>query len=82
METTQSAGAVKPLGAEQDALHRARVGVVRESGAGERRVALVPKIIPALSKHGVEVVVEAGAGLGALIPDAAYVEAGATIGDP
>ncbi|MGW6425061.1 Re/Si-specific NAD(P)(+) transhydrogenase subunit alpha [Nocardia sp. NPDC055053] len=59
-----------------------RVGVVRESGAGERRVALVPKIIPALSKQGVEVVVEAGAGLGALIPDAAYVEAGATIGDP
>ncbi|TLF65842.1 Re/Si-specific NAD(P)(+) transhydrogenase subunit alpha [Nocardia asteroides NBRC 15531] len=60
----------------------ARVGVVRESGAGERRVALVPKIIPALTKQGVEVVVEAGAGLGALIPDDAFVEAGATIGDP
>ncbi|MFF2088431.1 Re/Si-specific NAD(P)(+) transhydrogenase subunit alpha [Nocardia sp. NPDC058176] len=74
METTQNAGEESPRGA--------RVGVVRESGAGERRVALVPKIIPALSKQGVEVVVAAGAGLGALIPDEAYVEAGATIGDP
>lgn len=74
METTQNVGEGSPRGA--------RVGVVRESGAGERRVALVPKIIPALTKQGVEVVVEAGAGLGALIPDAAYVEAGATIGDP
>ncbi|WP_227998752.1 Re/Si-specific NAD(P)(+) transhydrogenase subunit alpha [Nocardia australiensis] len=74
METTQSVGDQPPRGA--------RVGVVRESNAGERRVALVPKIIPSLRKHGVEVVVEAGAGGGALIPDAAYVEAGATIGDP
>ncbi|MGV9459361.1 NAD(P)(+) transhydrogenase (Re/Si-specific) subunit alpha, partial [Nocardia sp. NPDC003638] len=74
METTQNVGEGSPRGA--------RVGVVRESGAGERRVALVPKIIPALSKQGVEVVVEAGAGLGALIPDEAFVEAGATIGDP
>ncbi|MGW5455356.1 Re/Si-specific NAD(P)(+) transhydrogenase subunit alpha [Nocardia sp. NPDC003979] len=74
METTQNVGEDSPRGA--------RVGVVRESGVGERRVALVPKIIPTLSKQGVEVVVEAGAGLGALIPDAAYVEAGATIGDP
>ncbi|MFD4461428.1 Re/Si-specific NAD(P)(+) transhydrogenase subunit alpha [Nocardia sp. NPDC058480] len=74
METTQNVGEGSPRGA--------RVGVVRESGPGERRVALVPKIIPSLSKQGVEVIVEAGAGLGALIPDAAYVEAGATIGDP
>ncbi|WP_328602479.1 Re/Si-specific NAD(P)(+) transhydrogenase subunit alpha [Nocardia terrae] len=58
------------------------VGVVGESGLDERRVALVPKIIPALVKQGVEVVVEAGAGLGALIPDEAYTEAGATLGDP
>ncbi|MFC9892182.1 Re/Si-specific NAD(P)(+) transhydrogenase subunit alpha [Nocardia sp. NPDC127579] len=74
METTQNVGDSSP--------HGARVGVVRESSAGERRVALVPKIIPALQKQGVEVVVEAGAGLGALIPDEAYVAAGATIGDP
>ncbi|WP_083889155.1 Re/Si-specific NAD(P)(+) transhydrogenase subunit alpha [Nocardia pneumoniae] len=74
METTQSVGDPSPRGA--------RVGVVRESAAGERRVALVPKIIPSLTKQGVEVVVESGAGLGALIPDSAYVEAGAAIGDP
>ncbi|MEV0298187.1 Re/Si-specific NAD(P)(+) transhydrogenase subunit alpha [Nocardia sp. NPDC050710] len=74
METTQGVGDSSPRGA--------RVGVVRESNAGERRVALVPKIIPALLKQGVEVVVETGAGLGALIPDEAYIEAGATIGDP
>ncbi|RMI31941.1 Re/Si-specific NAD(P)(+) transhydrogenase subunit alpha [Nocardia stercoris] len=59
-----------------------RVGVVRETNAGERRVALVPKIIPSLVKSGVHVVVEAGAGLGALIPDEAYIDAGAEIGDP
>lgn len=74
METTQSVGDESPRGA--------RVGVVRESYAGERRVALVPKIIPSLLKQGVAVVVEPGAGLGALIPDAAYEDAGAIIGDP
>jgi len=58
------------------------VGVPREAGAGERRVALVPKIIEKLRTKGVEVVVESGAGLGALIPDEAYAAAGATIGDP
>ncbi|QIS09309.1 Re/Si-specific NAD(P)(+) transhydrogenase subunit alpha [Nocardia arthritidis] len=74
VEATQSVGDSSPRGA--------RVGVVRESNAGERRVALVPKIIPSLVKHGVDVVIEPGAGLGALIPDDAYVAAGATIGDP
>ncbi|WP_327113042.1 Re/Si-specific NAD(P)(+) transhydrogenase subunit alpha [Nocardia sp. NBC_01730] len=74
METTQSVG--------DPSLRGARVGVVRESNTGERRVALVPKIIPSLLKRGVEVVVESGAGRGALIPDSAYEEAGATIGDP
>ncbi|QJY46487.1 Re/Si-specific NAD(P)(+) transhydrogenase subunit alpha [Pseudonocardia broussonetiae] len=58
------------------------VGVPRESGADERRVALVPKVVEKLRTRGVEVVVESGAGLGALIPDELYVAAGATIGDP
>jgi NAD(P) transhydrogenase subunit alpha len=58
------------------------VGVPRESAAGERRVALVPKVVEKLRSRGVEVVVEAGAGLGALIPDELYTAAGATIGDP
>ncbi len=58
------------------------VGVPRESVDGERRVALVPKIVEKLRSRGVAVVVEAGAGVGALIPDELYVDAGATIGDP
>ena len=57
------------------------VGVVAESGDGERRVALVPKVIAPLVKSGVAVVVAAGAGEHALLPDALYTEAGATIGD-
>ncbi len=58
------------------------VGVPRETAAGERRVALVPKVVERLRSSGLEVVVEAGAGLGALIPDQEYEQAGATIGDP
>jgi NAD(P) transhydrogenase subunit alpha len=61
---------------------RTTVGVPRESGAGERRVALVPKVVEKLVSRGVEIVVESGAGLGALIPDEVYLEAGATVGDP
>ncbi|HET9875677.1 MAG TPA: Re/Si-specific NAD(P)(+) transhydrogenase subunit alpha [Mycobacterium sp.] len=57
------------------------VGVVVESGADERRVALVPKAVAALVKNGVAVVVEAGAGEGALLPDGLYADAGAGIGD-
>ncbi len=57
------------------------VGVVAESGADERRVALVPKAVAPLVKSGVGVVVESGAGERALLPDALYTEAGATIGD-
>ena len=58
------------------------VGVPRERGAGERRVALVPKVIEKLRGRCGGVVVEAGAGLGALVPDDHFVAAGATIGDP
>ena len=58
------------------------VGVPRETAPDERRVALVPKIIEKLRTRGVQIVVESGAGLGALIPDDLYTAAGATIGDP
>jgi H+-translocating NAD(P) transhydrogenase subunit alpha len=57
------------------------IGVVRESGEGERRVALVPKAVGSLAARGLAVVVESGAGEGALLPDDLYTEAGATIGD-
>jgi H+-translocating NAD(P) transhydrogenase subunit alpha len=57
------------------------VGVVAESRADERRVALVPKAVAPLVKSGVTVVVESGAGERALLTDGLYTEAGATIGD-
>jgi len=58
------------------------IGVPRESAQGERRVALVPKAVERLCAGGLEVVVEGGAGTGALIEDEHYVKAGAVIGDP
>ena len=58
------------------------VGVATESADGERRVALVPEVVKRLQAKSVEVVVEAGAGERALIPDTLYTDAGASIGDP
>jgi NAD(P) transhydrogenase subunit alpha len=55
------------------------VGVPREIFPGERRVALVPVVIPSLVKSGFEVVVEAGAGVAAGYPDAEYSARGARI---
>jgi len=55
------------------------VGVPRESFPGERRVALVPAVIPNLAKAGLELVVEAGAGVEAGYPDADYAAKGAKI---
>ncbi len=55
------------------------LGVPRETSPGERRVALVPSAIPALVKQGVEVVVEAGAGVEAGFTDADYTQRGATV---
>ncbi len=53
-----------------------KIGVPRETYPGERRVALVPAVIPGLLKAGFEVVVEAGAGTEAAFPDADYVREG------
>ena len=55
------------------------VGVPRESFPGERRVALVPVVVPNLTKARFEVLVEAGAGAGAGYPDAEYASKGAKI---
>ena len=55
------------------------VGVPRETFPGERRVALVPAVLPNLTKAGLQVVVEAGAGFAAGYPDADYVAKGAKI---
>ena len=48
------------------------VGVPKETAQGERRVALVPDVVRKLTAKGLEVVVEAGAGVQALIPDALF----------
>lgn len=55
------------------------VAVVKETFEGERRVAVVPASVGPLRKAGLEVVVEAGAGLAAGYPDAVYAEAGCRI---
>ena len=59
-----------------------RVGVVRETAPGERRVALVPETVGKLNAAGFELLVEPGAGDAASFPDAAYSDAGATLGSP
>jgi NAD(P) transhydrogenase subunit alpha len=55
------------------------VGVPRENFPGERRVALVPAVLPSLAKAGMEIVVEAGAGAEAGYTDAEYAAKGAKI---
>src|SRR5467141_4240223 len=55
------------------------VGVPCESYPGERRVALVPAIIPNLTKAGLEVVIEAGAGTQAGYLDDEYSAKGGKI---
>jgi H+-translocating NAD(P) transhydrogenase subunit alpha len=56
-----------------------RIGVPKETADGERRVALVPEVVGKLlgGEGELEVVVERGAGAGALIPDAQFEDAGA-----
>jgi H+-translocating NAD(P) transhydrogenase subunit alpha len=56
-----------------------QIGVPRETAEGERRVALVPEVVKKLVGQGHEVLVEEGAGAGALIPDSQYEEAGAKL---
>jgi H+-translocating NAD(P) transhydrogenase subunit alpha len=56
-----------------------RIGVPRETAAGERRVALVPDLVGKLVGGGFEVLVERGAGEAASFPDSAYEEAGARL---
>ena len=55
------------------------VGVPTETYPGERRVALVPTAVPMLSRAGLDVLVEEGAGADAGFPDATYEEQGARL---
>jgi NAD(P) transhydrogenase subunit alpha len=58
-----------------------KIGVPKETAEGERRVALVPDVVKALTEKGIEVAVESGAGEGASHADSEYTEAGAKVGD-
>lgn len=55
------------------------IGVPKEIYPGERRVALVPTVVPSLKKAGLDVIIQAGAGLESGYRDSDYVEKGATI---
>jgi NAD(P) transhydrogenase subunit alpha len=56
-----------------------RVGIPKETGAGETRVAVIPAGAATLIKAGLQVAVETGAGLAAGFPDAAYTSQGASV---
>jgi NAD(P) transhydrogenase subunit alpha len=59
-----------------------KIGVARETAAGEARVASTPEVAKKLVGKGFEVVLEAGAGEAAHYPDADYAAAGGvTVGE-
>lgn len=55
------------------------VSVPKETAPNEQRVGLVPELVPKLTKAGLDVVVQSGAGISAGFLDAAYVEKGARL---
>ncbi|MEJ6574411.1 MAG: Re/Si-specific NAD(P)(+) transhydrogenase subunit alpha [Actinomycetes bacterium] len=56
-----------------------QIAVAKEIRSGEARVALVPDIISKLTKAGLEVVIEAGAGIASGFQDSEFTAAGATV---
>ena len=56
-----------------------RVGIIKETLEGERRVAAVPETVSKMTKAGTEVLVESGAGVSSFISDREFEEAGAVI---
>ena len=56
------------------------IGVVRETRAHERRVALTPAVIAQYTKMGLRVIIESGAGDAAGFPDSEYESKGAQVG--
>lgn len=55
------------------------IGVPKEIYPGDRRVAIVPAVLPTLTKAGFEVHVQSGAGIDAGYPDSQYADKGAKI---
>jgi NAD(P) transhydrogenase subunit alpha len=58
-----------------------KIAVLRETADAEHRVAATPETVKKLIGLGATLAVESGAGAGANISDAAYTDAGATVGD-
>ncbi|MCW2335831.1 NAD(P) transhydrogenase subunit alpha [Sphingobium sp. B2D3A] len=58
-----------------------KIAVIRETAAGERRVAASPETVRKFKALGAELAVETGAGLSASVSDAEYEDAGATVTD-
>ena len=58
-----------------------RIAVLRETEAGEARVAATPETVKKFIALGATVAVEAGAGKGANLADQLYADAGASVGD-
>jgi NAD(P) transhydrogenase subunit alpha len=56
-----------------------RIGVPKETAAGEHRVALVPEVVAKLKAKGLDVLVQNGAGEDALLTDEAFAQAGAQL---
>ena len=56
-----------------------RIGVPKETAPGEHRVALVPEVVGKLKARNIDVLVQSGAGDGALLSDDAYLAVGAEI---
>ena len=55
------------------------IGVPKEIYPGDRRVALVPAVLPTLTKAGFEVHIQSGAGIEAGYPDSQYADKGAKL---
>ena len=58
-----------------------KIGIPKETHAGEARVACVPEVVKKLVAKGFEVTLEQGAGVAAGFPDTDYAAAGATLAD-
>ena len=56
-----------------------RIGVLKETPRGEKRVSLVPADLKAIKALGADVAIETGAGVASAYPDAAYEAAGASV---
>lgn len=61
-------------------LDTVKIGVLKETDAGENRVSGTPTSVQKLTKDGYQVVVQSGAGLHSKFSDQEYINAGAAIG--